>query len=234
MLKGGWLLSCWSLPTKSYPRQNAVLLLHLEVPPRPRREDHRNAPDSRAGGPLLSTRPPPLSPASCCLSLGACSIGPPKPAAGGTGGRWRGSGAAQGGICLLGPCREAGKDAAPPGVRGAHQRVRCPQLLALDPVKSVESLGSRGEAPPAGRLAPDAWWPWPPASWLRKVQCGGRRWGAGAGEAGARPSSYLSGWADSRRAPSPGVWDRKITTRGGQGKSGGWLQDKVGGSSCTA
>ncbi|XP_049485119.1 translation initiation factor IF-2-like [Panthera uncia] len=52
-------------------------------PPRPRREDCRGVRDSAAGGLRLSGRPPPLAPAGRCLSRGACSIGPPKPAAGG-------------------------------------------------------------------------------------------------------------------------------------------------------
>lgn len=49
----------------------------------------------------------------------------------------------------------------------------------------------------------------------------------------SRAPTFRAG-GDTSRAPSQGVRERKITAKGGLGKSSGRLQDKVGGSSSTA
>lgn len=171
--------------------------------------------------------PPPLAPAGCC---GACRIGPPKPEAGGN---RRKVARVRGG---------AGTIPSPRTRRGSRGS---PRRLTSGALPSAPRSGSQATAPSAsgaaGKLLLLGCWRQTRGDHGRPQVHGGRcnaegAWGfrPRSREAGKQPSPYLSGWGDTGRAPFPGVPDRKITTKGGPGKSSGWLQDKVGGSSSTA
>ncbi|KAJ8793291.1 hypothetical protein J1605_000286 [Eschrichtius robustus] len=228
-----------SAPPTSLPRRckPAAKRAGESYPPRPRREDRRVVPGSGAGGPLLSARSSPLAPAGCCLSRGARSIEPPKTAAGGNRrkvARFKGRRGKESGS--LGPGGGAGKGAAPPGVPGVRRRVRCPPRPGSDPRRK--------------RLAP----PEPRRSSSRSAA------GARCVVAAAAPEFAEEG-AMRREplglpVPGPAKWERGRaptfpagrtpaarplrasrtgkSPRRGPGESGGWLQDKVGGSSSTA
>ncbi|XP_073748628.1 uncharacterized protein [Callorhinus ursinus] len=163
--------------------------------------------------------PPPLAPAGCC---GACRIGPPKPEAGGN---RRKVARVRGG---------AGTIPSPRTRRGSRGSPRC---LTSGALPSAPGSGSQATAPSAsgaaGKLLLLGCWRQTRGDHGRPQVHGGRcnaegAWGfrPRSREAGKQPSPYLSGWGDSGRAPFPGVPDRKITTKGGPGKSSGWLQDK--------
>lgn len=185
-------------------------------------------------------RPPPLAPAGCCCSRGACRIGPPKPKAGGKK-RRKVARVRLGAGTIPPPTRRASC-----GKRRAAERRRRPPAGAL-PTAPGPDPGRLRRAPPEPRgssscsaagarravttAAPKFT---EEGAMQRETEGGSASPEQGGRKAGRRKSPYLSGWADTSRAPFPGVPDRKITTKGGPGKSSGWLQDKVGGSSSTA
>lgn len=103
------------------------------------------------------------SPAARRRSLQPAAASPAAPAASGrrsprpaeTGGRWPGSGAAPARFLVRGPGGGAGEGAAPSGVRGARPRAALRAGVRI-PGDCAERLRSRGVAPPARLLAPDA------------------------------------------------------------------------------
>lgn len=124
-----------------------------------------------------------------------------------------------------------------PGTRRARHPVRCPPRPGPDPRRlrraPPEQRGSSScSAAGARRAVTTAAPKFTEEGAMQRETVGAPR--PRSREAGAQPGPYLSGWADTSRSPFPGVPDRKITTKGGPGKSSGWLQDKVGGSSSTA
>lgn len=143
----------------------------------------------------------------------------------------------------LGPAETGGRGAGRagagatrcPGAGGRRVRsaARNPRRPGPAPGDCAERPRGRGRLllPPAARMRGGRAAPEPAEEGAARGEAGGS--GPGRGQEQER-SPYLWGWADSSRAPSRGGRDRKITTRGGPGRGGGWLQDKVGGSSCTA
>lgn len=213
--------------------------------PRPRSEDRRRVRGSAAGGPLLSARRRSLQPAAAAPAAPAASgHRSPRPAE--TGGRWPGSGAARARFLLHRPGggaaegearRSATRSPTRPAPRRARHPVRCPARPGPDPRRlrraPPEQRGSSScSAAGARRAVTTAAAKFTEEGAMQRETGGAPR--PRSREAGAQPSPYLSGWADTSSAPFPGVPDRKITTKGGPGKSSGWLQDKVGGSSSTA
>lgn len=127
-----------------------------------------------------------------------------------------------------GPGQGAGKGAVPPAGR-APQPVRCPPRPGPDARRLRRAPRSRGEAPPAPRLAPDGRWPRPPPSSQRKVQCG--REAVGLRSTGRAPT-FGAGRHPPRALAGRSARENHRGDKAGH--SGGWLQDGVRGSSCTA
>lgn len=186
-----------------------------------------------AVGPLLSARRRSLQPAAAAPAAPAASgRRSPRPAEK-TGGRWPGLGLARarflhrpGGQAAESRRRPpAGALRSAPGPDPGRLRRAPPEPRGSS---SCSAAGARRAVTTAAPKFTEE------GAMQRETEGGSASPEQGDRKAGRRESPYLSGWADTSRAPFPGVPDRKITTKGGPGKSSGWLQDKVGGSSSTA
>ncbi|XP_066096895.1 protein diaphanous homolog 1-like [Saccopteryx bilineata] len=138
-------------------------------------EDCRSCGVPRPGSAALRPPPPPLPPAGCCVSRGACSIGPPKPAAGGNRRKvtWARGGAGTIRCPRTWPGNTGGRSAA--RSPGARQPVRARRARVQVPGDCAAPLRSCGQAPLAPRLAPNRRWMRPPPNASSEVQCGERR-----------------------------------------------------------
>ncbi|XP_035871954.1 translation initiation factor IF-2-like [Phyllostomus discolor] len=161
--------------------------------------------------------------AGCCLSRGSCSIRPPRPAAGRN--RRKVEWVRGGADTIRSPLTRPGSK----GGRSAARRPgrRQPALNPPRPGDCSERPRSRGEAPPAPRLAPCGRWPRPPLS--SQGRCNAAREAPDPRsrcEAGAEPAPTFWAWrtpaARPRRAPWTGNSARKKA-----GESSGRLHDRV-------
>lgn len=205
-------------PAASQPRR-------VSYPPRPRDEDRRSVRGSAARAELRSVRRCRSPQAGCCLFRGSCSIRQPKPAAGGN---RRKVAPVRGGLSMIRPLPRTW-----PGCGegcGAALSPRRPPARALsaalgpDPWRLRRAPRSRGGAPPAPPLAPDGGCGRPQ---VRRRRCYAEREAVGlpgprSSEAGAQPISYLSGWADTSRAPS----QENQHEGKGQGKAAGGFRTR--------
>ncbi|XP_012879544.1 PREDICTED: uncharacterized protein LOC105991448 [Dipodomys ordii] len=178
-------------------------------------------PQRRAGlggrGPCALRPPAPLAPAHCLLSGGACRIGSPKLVVGGN--RRKVAQARSLSISLSLSLRPGGAEegALAPGVPHARQPVR----VRAGPDRGHDSQRLRGapqEAPSystAGATTAVA-----EAAPQRGAMPREDLRGSPSPREAARHSPYLSLGADTSRAPSLGVRDRKITAEAGLQEGG--------------
>ena len=185
------------------------------------------APGPEARCSRLARRRSPQPAAASPAAPAASSRRSPRPAV--TGGRWRGSRGGAGRIqAPSDPAGERGRARRRPESQASAGACAARRARVRIPGESAWRLRSRAEAPPARRLAPDAWWPRPPPSSRRKVQCGGSCWGSPSpgrlSGSAAEPLPFrLGGHQPRALSGRPGQENHR---EGGRGKAAGGFRTR--------